>query len=251
MFARAASHILNVIFPPICPACGRAMARRDQFLCLDCQGKMPLTELENVADNPVASLFWGLLPLRAATAFMWYGDGAHTSGDDAGSDDGQADFRAIVHRFKYSGRWWLARELGRFFGAALAAVDGFSGVDLIVPVPLHPLKKLRRGYNQSDWIADGMSREMGVPVDSRAVFRHVNNRSQTSLADHSQRWKNVEGIFTVRHPERLRGRHILLVDDVLTTGATIFSLADAILRAAPDCRISVAALYASRKMVSG
>jgi ComF family protein len=194
---------------------------------------MPLTGYEEMADNPVARRFWGLVPVRSATAFLWFTDGS--------------GFRRVVHSFKYGGRWSLARDLGQWFGRVLADIDAYAGVDAIVPVPLHFRKVLKRGYNQSEYIARGMSRSMSVPVETRAVVRRINNPSQTTTTTHHERWENVEGIFAVRHPERLAGKHILLVDDVMTTGATIGSCAEAIARAVPDCRISIAVLYASKQ----
>jgi ComF family protein len=223
----------DLFFPPVCPSCGEAMSRDEGFLCTSCQWDMPLTGFEAMADNPVARRFWGLVPLRDATAFIWFID--------------QSGFRRVVHSFKYGGRWSLARDMGRWFGRVLADTDAYAGVDVIVPVPLHPLKLLKRGYNQSEYIARGMSRSMGVEVDTRAVVRRVNNPSQTLTTNHIERWKNAEGIFAVRHAARLAGKHILLVDDVLTTGATIASCAEAIVAAVPDCRISIAVLYASKK----
>ncbi len=225
--------ILDLFFPPSCPACGRSMHRGEGFLCTSCQADMPLTGFEKEADNPVARRFWGLVPVVNATAFLWFID--------------QSGFRRVVHRFKYSGRWALARDMGRWFGHTLADTDTYAGVDLIVPVPLHPLKILKRGYNQSEYIARGMSQQMGVPVETQAVVRRVNNRSQTSTRTPDERWRNVEGIFAVCHPKRLKNKHILLVDDVLTTGATIGSCAEAMARAVPSCRISIATLYASKQ----
>ncbi len=225
--------IVSLFFPRVCPSCGRVVPGRAGFLCTACQLEMPLTGFESQADNPVARRFWGLVPVRSATAFLWF---THLSG-----------FRRVVHSFKYAGRWGLARDMGRWFGRVLADTDAYAGVDLIVPVPLHPRKVLKRGYNQSEYIARGMSREMSVPVETRAVVRRVNNPSQTTTTSRRQRWENVEGIFYVRRPERLEGKHILLVDDVLTTGATIGSCAEAIVRAAPGVRISVAVLYASKQ----
>jgi ComF family protein len=225
--------IRDLFFPPVCPACGATMGGDEGFLCTACQWDMPLTGFEEMADNPVARRFWGLVPVRNATAFLWFAD--------------RSGFRRVVHSFKYGGRWRLAHDMGRWFGRVLADTDAYAGVDAIVPVPLHPLKFLRRGYNQSEYIARGMSRSMEVPVDTRAVVRRVNNPSQTTTATHGERWENVEGIFAVRRPERLAGKHILLIDDVLTTGATIGSCAETIVKAVPDCRISIATLYASKK----
>ena len=114
-------------------------------------------------------------------------------------------------------------------------------VDRIVPVPLHWRKRLRRGYNQAEYLAEGIARALRAEVDRHSVRRIRNNPAQ-ALHRHAERWDNVEGIFAVRRPERLAGHHLLLVDDVLTTGATLLSCAETILRAAPDCRLSVAVL---------
>lgn len=224
--------IRDLFFPPVCPSCGRAMSSDAGFLCTACQWDIPLTGFENEADNPVARRFWGLLPLENAMAMAWF---VHGSG-----------FRRVVHRFKYSGQWALARDMGRWFGRVLMSSDAYAGVDVIVPVPLHWRKTLKRGYNQSEYIARGVSREMDIPVETNAVVRRINNRSQTEKKQH-ERWENVEGIFAVRRPERLAGKHILLIDDVLTTGATIGSCAEAIFAVVPDCKISIATLYASKR----
>lgn len=222
----------SLFFPPVCPACGRPMGEGQGFICTACQWDIPLTGYESRADNPVFRRFWGLLPIENATAFAWF---IHES-----------NFRSLVHRFKYSGQWRNALDMGRWFGRVLADTDAYAGVDVIVPVPLHTRKMLKRGYNQSAYIAGGMSRSMDVPVDTRSVVRRINNRSQTEHSK-TERWENVEGIFAVRRPDRLAGKHILLVDDVLTTGATIGSCAEAILAAVPGCRISIASLYASKQ----
>ncbi len=122
----------------------------------------------------------------------------------------------------------------------------YDDIDLVVPVPLHYRKQLRRGYNQSTYLAEGIARELGVAVDGRALRRSRNNPSQVRRM-HSERWEGVGGLFEVRHKERLAGRSILLVDDVFTTGATMTACIEAIRRAAPDCRISAAVLAVSRK----
>ena len=127
------------------------------------------------------------------------------------------------------------------YGHCLADSGLYDTVDRIVPVPLHWRKRLRRGYNQAEYLAEGIARALRAEVDRHSVRRIRNNPAQ-ALHRHAERWDNVEGIFAVRRPERLAGHHLLLVDDVLTTGATLLSCAETILRAAPDCRLSVAVL---------
>lgn len=151
----------------------------------------------------------------------------------------------MVHDFKYRSGWSLATEMGHWYGRELAEAGLYGDVDVVVPVPLHFLKRIKRGYNQSEYIARAIAQTLALPVDTRNVVRRVHNSSQTRRAK-SERWENVEGIFAVRHAERLSGRHILLVDDVLTTGATIISCAEAIYRAVPDCRLSIATIAVSK-----
>ena len=150
-------------------------------------------------------------------------------------------WRELIHRFKYDGAWRLARDMGVWYGHCLADSGLYDTVDRIVPVPLHWRKRLRRGYNQAEYLAEGIARALRAEVDRHSVRRIRNNPAQ-ALHRHAERWDNVEGIFAVRCPERLAGHHLLLVDDVLTTGATLLSCAETILRAAPDCRLSVAVL---------
>ena len=176
--------------------------------------------------------FWGLLPVQHASALFWYVEGS--------------PWREAVHRFKYSGRWLSAYRFGRWYGALMRESGLYADVDVVVPVPLHWARRMWRGYNQSEYIARGIARELGVEVDTRSVKRHRYNQSQTRQHP-IRRWENVEGIFRVSRTERLRGKHILLVDDVFTTGATIFSLGETILRALPDVRLSVAVLATTRR----
>ncbi len=223
--------ILSLFYPPLCAACGAALGQGERVMCTACRMDVPLTRFEGTEDNPVARKFWGLIPVVQASSLFFYA--------------GDSPYLPLVLDFKYRGSWRLAVDMGGWLGEALAESGMYGDVDLIVPVPLHPLKKLRRGYNQSEYLARGAARRMGITVDARCVARTVNNPSQTRK-DKEQRWENAEGIFRVRKPERLKGKHILLMDDVLTTGATIVSLGEAILRAVPDCTISVATLAVSQ-----
>ena len=176
--------------------------------------------------------FWGLLPVERAAAFLWYVEGS--------------PWRRAIHRFKYEGAWHSAYMLGRWYGRYLKQSELYDDVDVVVPVPLHWWRQIRRGYNQSEYLARGIAEELGAKVDVRSVKRSRYNRSQTSRHK-AERWGNVEGIFKVKRPAALDGKHILLVDDVFTSGATIMSLGSAILKVAPAARLSVAVLATSRK----
>lgn len=220
-----------LFFPPRCPVCQGELKAGSRTICARCLAEAPLTRFWLAPDNPLARSFWGLLPIEQASALLFFSP--------------HSGWRQLIHDFKYHHQWRLALEMGRWYGTELAESDLFFAVDVVIPIPLHWKKRLLRGYNQSEYLARGIAEKLGVECDFRSVRRHRNNPSQAQRS-HEERWENVEGIFSVRHPERLRGRHILLVDDVLTTRATMISCGEAILRAVPDCRLSIAVLAASK-----
>lgn len=226
------SDLEALFFPPRCPVCGEPMPEGTRLVCTRCRMDAPLTGYWREADNPMARRLWGLMPVEHASALFYYG--------------AESGWRRLVHRFKYRGAWRLARDAGRWYGAELSASGLYGDVDAVVPVPLHPFKLLRRGYNQSEYLAEGIAAELGVPLDVRSVVRVRNNPSQ-ALTPRRERGRNVEGIFAVRRAERLAGCHVLLVDDVFTTGETLRSCGEAIRAAVPDCRLSIAALAVSRR----
>lgn len=227
--------LLSLLFPPRCPVCGTLAENGRGDICIDCRTSIPTTGLIDEPDNAMEQVFWGYLPIEQAAALFWF--------------QKDSNWQALIHRFKYSGRWALAQLMGRWLGDELRRSDRFDGVDLVIPVPLHWWRRMRRGYNQSEHLAIGISRAMGIAYDFGALKRSHYTRSQTTKR-RIERWKNVADIFTVRHAERLRGRHILLVDDVFTTGSTLASCAEAILKACDgDVRISIATLAASQQLL--
>ena len=226
------SDLVQLFFPPVCPACGRPMGEGNRTICTRCRGEIPLTDFCRRAENPVVERLRELkVPVVNACSFYFYVAGSN--------------YRRLIHAFKYRGGWKLAIEMGEWFGAEMRNGGLYDSVDVLVPIPLHWRKRLRRGYNQSEYLAEGMARSLGCKVDTHSVARRVHNKSQ-ALSGREHRWENVQGIFEVRHPERLLGKHILLVDDVFTSGFTIASCAGEILRRVPECRLSVATLAVSR-----
>ena len=227
--------VASLILPRTCLACGRVLLEREDGVCLACRYNIPMTNFPKDGTNPVKELFENILPIESAWSMYWFVDGT--------------EWKDIIHKFKYSGRWYFAQKMGEWMGSELLDSGDFADVDLLVPIPLHYRRRLLRGYNQSEQLALGIGRKMGVECDFRLVYRRLYNESQTSKI-RFERWENVEDIFEVRNPQKLRGRHILLVDDVLTTGATISSCALAILKACEgDVRISVATLAVSRRII--
>ena len=187
---------------------------------------MPRTNYHLREDNSVERMFWGKIPLERGTSFFYYHKGS--------------DFRHILHQLKYGGRKDLGEIMGRFMAAELATTDFFEGIDVIIPVPLHPRKRRARGYNQSEWIARGVSQVVGLPVDVSSVIREKHTDTQTRKSTY-ERWENVDGIFRLRHPENFVGKHVLIIDDVLTTGSTTTACAD-VFHEVEGVRISVLTL---------
>ena len=237
MLKTIVNDIADFIFPPVCPACGEELARTEHFVCTACRFRAPLTNLWMEADNPMVRRLDGLLPVEHASALMWFIDGS--------------PWQEIIHQFKYAGKWRYARELGEWYGALLADTTTGGDVDVVVPVPLHWRRRISRGYNQSELIADGIASMLGVKVDSRSLCRHVNNPSQT-LGNADYRWKNADGIFSVRNPQALYGKHLLLVDDIFTTGATMVSCGSAIVKSlgADNVKISIATIAVTQRSMA-
>lgn len=200
--------------------------RNENLICTECYVVIPRTGYHNVPENPVAQLFWGRCRLEKAAAFSYYNKGSR--------------IRNLVHNLKYKGIKELGFELGNIYGQSLKSSGFTDDIDLIIPVPLHPLKKRRRGFNQSELICDGLARVTGIPVDYTSLTRVTGTDTQTKRSRY-ERWKNVEGIFCVTDSVLLRGKHILLVDDVITTGSTVESCANELLKS-EGVRVSVISL---------
>lgn len=200
-YTRAA---LALLLGERCVVCGRPHVGAQ--ICNACLLRLPYINIKGAAGNPIERLFWGRTPVVRASSMLLY-----QPGFEAG---------ALLHAIKYKGRYGLAETLGRMLAQEHVGYGFFDGVDCIVPVPLHPKRQRQRGYNQSERLARGISQVTGIPV-VEAVRRTKNNVSQTTL-DSSQRADNVRGIFEPRPEtsETVRGKHVLFVDDVITTGAT-------------------------------
>ena len=217
---------VHLFFPRQCAVCGAILQEGEEGICMKCNMDMPRTNYHLRKDNPVERMFWGKIPLEHATSCFFYHKGN--------------DFRRILHQLKYGGRKDLGEVMGRFMAAELSATGFFSDVDVIVPVPLHPRKRKMRGYNQSECIARGVSAVTGIPMDTASVARMRHTETQTRKSSY-ERWENVDGIFCLRRADAFARKHVLIIDDVLTTGATTTACADA-LKEVEGVRISVLTL---------
>lgn len=217
---------LSLFFPRCCIACNRPLVKGEECLCTLCNMNMPRTELHKYKDNTVEQMFWGKIPLGRATSFFYYRKGN--------------DYQQILHRLKYGGQKEIGEVMGRYMAAELLPFGFFTGVDVLIPVPLHKKKQRLRGYNQSEWIARGVALISDIPIDTESVLRAKNTETQTRKTIF-ERWDNVDHIFILRHPEHFVGKHILIIDDVLTTGATTVACASAF-KGVEGIRISVLTL---------
>jgi len=205
--------LLGLFYPRLCPACSEVLYGNENILCLKCLSEFPRTGFHLDPENDMARLFWGRVMIRNAAAFFYYQKGSR--------------FQNLIHEIKYFNQKQLGILLGRWFGDELTNTS-FRQADLIHPVPLHAVKLKKRGYNQSEQIAMGLSQALGIPLETKLIERVVNTDTQTRKTKY-ERWSNVEGIFRVTKPEKLINKHILLVDDVVTTGSTLEACATPLL----------------------
>ena len=224
--------LLSLLFPRSCYACDGAMARGESYICTNCSVKLPYTEAHlhgATVQNPLQRRFWGKVPVRFAFAYLHFMP--------------KGRVQRLLHKLKYKGAHELGEHLGQRYGSLLSDHRYPAQFDLVVPVPLHHSKLRRRGYNQADSFAKGLAEAMQLPHQSTALHRAVATSTQTSKS-RFDRWQNVEQVFRVPKPELVHGKRVLLVDDVMTTGATLEACAVALL-AAGAAEVSVATIAAA------
>jgi ComF family protein len=200
--------------------------RNERLICTECYVVIPRTNYHTIQDNPVAQLFWGRCLIEKAAAFSYYNKNSR--------------IRKLIHNMKYKGNKEIGYELGRIYGLSLKSSGFMDDIDIVMPVPLHPSKKRVRGFNQSEVISMGIADAAGLSVDIKSLVRKVVSATQTKRSRY-ERWTNVDGIFQVAESQVVSGKHILLVDDVITTGSTLESCAIELLKE-EGVRVSVVAL---------
>lgn len=222
----AIADIFHILSPRRCVVCGTRLDRAEQHLCTPCYLALPFTHLHGERGNVVERLFYGHIAIERANAFIFY--------------RASSDSRFLLFSLKYYNRPQLGKYLGRIMARDLLDTDFFDTIDCIVPLPLHANKQRRRGYNQSAELARGVAELTGLPLHEDIVERVVDTPTQTHLTPQERR-ENVRNAFRLIRPEAVAGRHILLIDDVLTTNATILSCAQEIAKA-PNVRFSILTL---------
>ena len=221
------SPLIRLFFPHYCAVCEGRLQEEEEVLCEECWQRFPRTNFHLLKDNPVERLFWGKFTLGRATAFYYYWQ--------------EDDYSRIVRLLKYANRPDVGISMGRKMAVELLPSGFFEGVDMLIPVPLHEKRQKERGYNQSEQLALGVQEITDIPLRTEAVVRVRNTETQTHKTA-QERFENMQQVFQRVAPiESLQGKHVLLIDDVLTTSATLTACADA-LREVPDLTISILAL---------
>ena len=223
---RLLNDIWELFFPRCCVICGKRLLQGEEHLCLDCLCALPRIRFYSLGNNEMAKLLWGKMPIERASAFLYYSKGG--------------DVRELLYQLKYYGNQEIGHFLGRCMAKELLSSGFFDGIEGIVPVPLHDKKRKSRGYNQSELLSEGISYATNIPVWPNVLRRKQYTETQTRKGNY-ERWNNVSDVFECVADVNFSGKHILLVDDVLTTGATLVACADA-LKGIEGMRISVLTL---------
>lgn len=227
LFKTVVDSVAHILFPQVCNGCGSDLVSKHQLLCLCCTENLYETGFESLRGNPVEKALWGRLPFYAAMSQYYF------------SKDSL--LQQLIHQFKYKNARNLGIYFGKLMGATLKDTPIGTTVNALVPLPLFPDKERKRGYNQAALLCEGMSEILGLPVVHDAV-RRVRYTSTQTHKTRMDRWQNVEGVFTATANNSIAGKHVLLVDDVITTGATIEACGNAIVEDVPDVTISIATL---------
>lgn len=228
-FKEIKESLLQLVFPHVCDGCGSDLLNESSQLCLRCLQALPETNFEKHAGNPVEKYFWGRLSLESATAQYYFTK--------------ESLMQRLMHQFKYRGNKDLGLQLGRLMGISLRDSSRFDNVDALVPLPLFPFKEKKRGYNQATVLCEGISEIIPLPVLNNVITRPQHTDTQTKKG-RIERWKNIEGKFELINPSSIQNKHILLVDDVVTTGATLEACGSKLLKA-ENVRLSIATLCRS------
>lgn len=230
-YVEIGKHLLDLFLPRRCAMCDNKLNVNEVCLCVGCLSQISWLRISDLYDNEVKLRFGDKHHIQKAACLMYY-------------QTDSAPHRMVIS-MKYHGRVDVCRTMGRMLASQYLQAGLFEGVDLIVPIPLSKHRKRERGYNQAERIALGMSEIANVRVDTGLISRPIDNVTQTRMSANDRK-QNVRGIFAVHNVESWRGKHLLLVDDVITTGATLGEALDVLYEAAPECQFSIASVGLTR-----
>jgi ComF family protein len=214
--------LLGLFYPRTCIGCHGSLLHAEEFICTYCLYQLPLTHFHRLPENDLEKKFWGRIKILRAYAFLYFRKEGIT--------------QKLLHQLKYRGNKELGAYLGKCYASYLKEMEVLP--DAVIAVPLHVSKQRKRGYNQSEWFANGISTHLGIDDLSAGVKRITATSTQTKKS-RFERWLNVNEVFSVNHPEWFEDKHILICDDVITTGATIEALAKVLPQ---SCRVSVCSI---------
>lgn len=217
---------VTLFFPSLCLWCDNALLTHEEYLCIACQLQLPKTKFHLNAGNAADKIFYGRVPVSNAASFLFFNKGGIT--------------QAVVHALKYKNQPRLATMLGFQYGYELKQAAWIKNIDVIIPVPIHVNRMRERGYNQAQLFAQGLSSALSISCNTVCLSKKTGTATQTKRGRFS-RWQNMEETFFVTAPTLLYDKHVLLVDDVITTGATLEACATEILKI-PNTKVSIATI---------
>ncbi|MDN3581123.1 ComF family protein [Mucilaginibacter flavus] len=226
LFGGYLADFVALLFPDLCPACNASLVAGEKVICSDCRYNLPFTNFHTQQNNIVAQQFYGKINVEAAYALYFFNKGGKVQN--------------LMHHFKYSGMKQIGNVLGNIAGSQLKQNTFFDTVDYIIPVPLHKKRLKERGYNQSACFADGLAEKLNAVVEIDNLIRTVATTTQTHKSRFA-RFENMQQVFAIDKPERLEGKHVLLVDDIVTTGSTLEACGIELLKV-PGLRLSIATI---------
>lgn len=219
--------LLDLLYPELCISCDEEYPLDGVPFCLNCYAELPFTTLHDERDNIVEKFFWGRVPVEKGTALFYFQKGEVV--------------QEMLHRLKYKNEKSIGTYLGNYYGEILKESNFLKDIDLIIPVPIHPKKHRKRGYNQSLLIAEGIGKKNDIPWSEKAVIKATETTSQTDKS-REERLNNLLQTFEIAEPELLNGKHVLIVDDILTTGATLEAMANILTPISGKVSIAVVAV---------
>ncbi|HTH30641.1 MAG TPA: ComF family protein, partial [Lacibacter sp.] len=217
---------IHLLYPHNCAGCGSDLVENDQPICIHCYSNLPETNYAALPGNPIEKIFYGRLNVEEATAGYYFSK--------------SSVLQRLIHQLKYNGNVEVGHQLGQWLGLQLQKSNRFNPVDALIPLPLYPSKEKKRGYNQATILCEGISEVMNIPILNNIVLRKRYTDTQTKKG-RTERLKNVDGSFELSDPAILQNKHVLLVDDVITTGATL-EACGLVIKETTNVKLSVATL---------
>ncbi|MGG7036103.1 MAG: ComF family protein [Flavobacterium sp.] len=222
-------HLLNLFFPNACAGCDSILLSSETIICTRCRHQAPLTHHHNIPNNEVIQKFYGRIPLEFGAAMLYF----HKKGI----------VQEMMHKLKYKGQQEISEMIGNWYAEELKNTVPIQKIDCIIPVPLHPKRIKKRGYNQAEGFGKALSGALNIPYENKLLIRKVNTKTQTKKGLLGRADVN-ESVFDLSSPENHHGKHFLLIDDIITTGATLEACSRTLLKI-PGAKISIVCMAMS------